>query len=75
MFNDINESSLEDISFDKSMEWTETKSTTPKLKKLFMFSEWMVKVPDNLEDKWLFVLCPVGKRCLVRCSKVLLIFG
>lgn len=52
------------------MEWTDTKPKFSRLKDMFMLSEWMVNLPENLEDKWLFVLCPVGKRCLVRCSKV-----
>ncbi|KAK6616969.1 hypothetical protein RUM44_005326 [Polyplax serrata] len=51
------------------MEWTETKAKIPRLKDMFMLSEWMIKLPDNIEDKWLFVLCPVGKRCLVRSTR------
>lgn len=53
------------------MEWTETKAKIPRLKDMFMLSEWMIKLPDNIEDKWLFVLCPVGKRCLVRSTRVI----
>lgn len=30
-----------------------------------MLSEWMVDVPEDFEENWKFVVCPIGKRCLV----------
>ncbi|KAF4520748.1 hypothetical protein B566_EDAN007377 [Ephemera danica] len=33
--------------------------------KTLMHSEWMLEVPPDLEEKWYFVPCPAGKRCLV----------
>ncbi|CAE1298263.1 SNUPN [Acanthosepion pharaonis] len=34
-----------------------------------MLSEWLVEVPADLEEEWLLVVCPVGKRCLVVSSR------
>ncbi|GBM83743.1 Snurportin-1 [Araneus ventricosus] len=34
-----------------------------------MLSEWLVEVPDDLEEQWFLKLCPVGKRCLIVASK------
>ena len=35
-----------------------------------MLSEWMVEVPEDLEENWLMVACPWGKRCLIVASHV-----
>ena len=35
-----------------------------------MLSEWMVEVPEALEENWLMVACPWGKRCLIVASHV-----
>lgn len=55
---------------EEFMEWTVEKPKLPRLKDMFMFSEWMVHLPEDLEQNWFFVPCPVGKRCLVRGAKV-----
>ena len=34
-----------------------------------MAGEWMKALPDDLAANWLFVMCPVGKRCLVISAK------
>lgn len=34
-----------------------------------MLSEWLVDVPSDLEQEWLVVVCPVGKRALVVASR------
>ncbi|NWU90534.1 SPN1 protein, partial [Upupa epops] len=34
-----------------------------------MLSEWLVDVPLDLEQEWLVVVCPVGKRSLVVASR------
>ncbi len=34
-----------------------------------MLSEWMVEVPDDLQDNWMMVVCPIGQRCLVISSR------
>ncbi|NXA41124.1 SPN1 protein, partial [Eudromia elegans] len=34
-----------------------------------MLSEWLVDVPLDLEQEWVAVVCPVGKRALVVASK------
>ena len=33
-----------------------------------MLSEWLVDVPEDFETNWLFIVCPIGKRCLVIAS-------
>ncbi|NXQ57577.1 SPN1 protein, partial [Anthoscopus minutus] len=44
-----------------------------KLPKLYanqlMLSEWLVDVPSDLEQEWVVVVCPVGKRSLVVASR------
>lgn len=35
-----------------------------------MLSEWLVDVPSDLEQEWVVVVCPVGKRALVVASRV-----
>ena len=35
-----------------------------------MLSEWLVDVPDDLQQEWLMVVCPFGKRNLVIASNV-----
>ncbi|XP_021263181.1 snurportin-1, partial [Numida meleagris] len=34
-----------------------------------MLSEWLVDVPVDLEQEWIVVVCPVGKRALVVASR------
>lgn len=36
---------------------------------MLMLSEWMVQVPEKLEQEWLMIVCPVGKRCSVVCCQ------
>jgi len=36
--------------------------------KQLMLSEWLVEVPEDLEDNWLLLLCPEGRRNLVVAS-------
>lgn len=38
-------------------------------RKQLMLSEWMVDVPRDLEDNWMMVVCPVGKRSLIVAAK------
>jgi len=37
-------------------------------KNQLMLSEWLVEVPVDMEDKWLMILCPEGRRNLVIAS-------
>jgi len=37
-------------------------------KEQLMLSEWLVEVPDDLEEKWLLILCPEGRRNFVVAS-------
>uniref|UniRef100_A0A0B8RX07 Snurportin-1 n=1 Tax=Philothamnus irregularis TaxID=1899461 RepID=A0A0B8RX07_9SAUR len=34
-----------------------------------MLSEWLIDVPPDLDQEWLFVVCPIGKRALVVASR------
>ncbi|XP_064524554.1 snurportin-1 isoform X2 [Pseudopipra pipra] len=34
-----------------------------------MLSEWLVDVPSDLEQEWVVVVCPVGKRALIVASR------
>ncbi|XP_058012685.1 snurportin-1 [Ahaetulla prasina] len=34
-----------------------------------MLSEWLIDVPPDLDQEWLFVVCPTGKRALVVASR------
>ncbi|XP_053128621.1 snurportin-1 [Hemicordylus capensis] len=34
-----------------------------------MLSEWLIDVPPDLEQTWLLVVCPVGKRALIVASR------
>jgi len=35
-----------------------------------MLSEWLVDVPDDLDQEWFMVVCPMGKRNLVIAANV-----
>lgn len=43
-------------------------------KNFVMLSEWLVDVPEDFQEKYLAVLCPIGKRCLCVCYKVKYIY-
>ncbi|KAK2547800.1 Snurportin-1 [Acropora cervicornis] len=72
------EGSMEADGETEVMEFTEESSgeqrSTFKKKKFnpyayqLMLSEWLVDVPDDLQQEWLMVLCPFGKRNLVIAS-------
>lgn len=34
-----------------------------------MLSEWLVDVPEDLQENWYMIVCPVGRRCLVIASR------
>ena len=40
-----------------------------------MLSEWLVDVPDDLQQEWFMVVCPVGKRNLVIAANVSLVIA
>ena len=35
-----------------------------------MFSEWFVDIPGDLDENWLMMLCPKGRRTLVITQRV-----
>ena len=39
-----------------------------------MLSEWVIDPPEDLENKWVMVVCPEGKRLLVVAHKVNFVF-
>ena len=48
------------------MEVTQEKFKPPKrYKDQLMLSEWLVEVPDDFQQEWLMLVCPIGKRNLV----------
>ncbi|XP_023223500.1 snurportin-1-like [Centruroides sculpturatus] len=54
---------------DDEMDWSsEVKKPSHSYKNQLMLSEWLVEVPEDLLNKWLLVLCPVGKRSLIITS-------
>eukprot|EP00126_Sphaerothecum_destruens_P009596 Sdes_comp20545_c0_seq2m15258 len=55
-----------DEEFQESQEKSE--KNNPKRFHL-MSSEWLEKIPENFEQDWFAVVCPIGKRCLVIASK------
>ena len=38
-------------------------------KNQLMLSEWLVGVPEDFFHSWLFVVCPIGRRCLVVAAR------
>ncbi|KAL0275237.1 UNVERIFIED_CONTAM: hypothetical protein PYX00_003163 [Menopon gallinae] len=58
----------EDMDFEEIRDVQE-KPKFPKLRDLFMLSEWMTELPIDFQDNWILKMCPVGKRCLVRSCK------
>jgi snurportin-1 len=32
---------------------------------MLMFSEWLEEIPNDFTNKWIMIICPIGKRCLV----------
>ncbi|CAJ0828409.1 13849_t:CDS:2, partial [Entrophospora sp. SA101] len=45
------------------------KISIKKARHKVMHAEWMYELPNDLEENWYVVLCPVGKRCLVTSAK------
>ena len=39
-----------------------------------MLSEWVIDPPEDLENQWVMVVCPEGKRLLVVAHKVNTVF-
>ena len=38
---------------------------TRKMPNILMLAEWAQSIPDNLEEEWVFKMCPQGDRCLL----------
>ena len=36
-----------------------------KMPNILMLAEWAQSIPDNLEEEWVFKMCPQGDRCLL----------
>ncbi|GAB6019023.1 hypothetical protein CHUAL_013996 [Chamberlinius hualienensis] len=54
----------------EEMEWMTPYCKPPRFyRNQLMMSEWFIEIPNDLASEWLFVMCPVGKRCLVVASK------
>lgn len=60
----------------EAMDWVPPKVKVPRTyKDQIMLSEWLVDVPSDLEENWIMVLSPIGKRCLLVASKVYIYFS
>lgn len=35
-----------------------------------MESKWFTEIPEKLDEDWIAMVCPVGKRCLVMAIDV-----
>ncbi|XP_050429739.1 snurportin-1 isoform X2 [Adelges cooleyi] len=61
---DNNESTV-DMEVESKKSWPYTpNSEAYELATSMMYSEWLLEVPENIDD-WIAVLCPEGKRCCV----------
>ncbi|GAB1600680.1 snurportin-1-like [Argonauta hians] len=65
----VEEEEEEDVSTEESMECDTFKKPGRFYQNQLMLSEWLVEIPKDIEQEWLFVICPVGKRCLAVASK------
>ncbi|XP_051484541.1 snurportin-1 [Apus apus] len=54
---------------EEEMEVDAGKKLPKRYANQLMLSEWLVDVPLDLEQEWVVVVCPVGKRALVVASK------
>ncbi|ESN92097.1 hypothetical protein HELRODRAFT_186161 [Helobdella robusta] len=58
-----------DLEKDKVVSGRNVAAAAKRLKDQLMLSEWMIDVPEDFEDDWYMLKCPVGKRCLVVASQ------
>jgi len=69
---DIEEGDIEDEEDDVEEMDTTGEVRERRLRRTYskqlMLSEWLVEVPEDLEDNWLLLLCPEGRRNLVVAS-------
>ncbi|RNA37132.1 snurportin-1 [Brachionus plicatilis] len=70
------ESKVESLRFRPSTPSVQKKTTPTKKSNTnslysnqLMFSEWLIEVPNDLDQNWIMAVCPVGKRCLVVASE------
>ncbi|XP_068000354.1 snurportin-1 isoform X1 [Melanerpes formicivorus] len=54
---------------DEEMDVDAGKKLPKRYANQLMLSEWLVDVPLDLEQEWVVVVCPVGKRALVVASR------
>uniref|UniRef100_T1ILI8 Snurportin-1 n=1 Tax=Strigamia maritima TaxID=126957 RepID=T1ILI8_STRMM len=55
---------------EEPMQWEQQQRTKKRRNNgRLMLSEWLVDVPDDLDTNWYFMLCPIGRRCLVMTNK------
>ncbi|XP_069697756.1 snurportin-1-like [Periplaneta americana] len=53
---------------ENDMEWSEIQAKRKQhnvYKNLLMFSEWLLNIPEDFEQLWYMVPCPVGRRTLI----------
>ncbi|KFP01060.1 Snurportin-1, partial [Calypte anna] len=54
---------------EEEMEVDAGKKLPKRYANQLMLSEWLVDVPSDLEQEWVLVVCPIGKRALVVASR------
>ncbi|XP_038623053.1 snurportin-1-like [Tachyglossus aculeatus] len=54
---------------DEEMDIDVGKKLPKRYANQLMLSEWLIDVPADLVEKWIMVVCPVGKRVLVVASR------
>ncbi|XP_069653970.1 snurportin-1 isoform X2 [Haliaeetus albicilla] len=59
----------EEIAEEEEMDVDAGKKLPKRYANQLMLSEWLVDVPLDLEQEWVVVVCPVGKRALVVASR------
>ncbi|NXN92740.1 SPN1 protein, partial [Rhinopomastus cyanomelas] len=63
------ESEEKEVEEEEEMDMDAGKKLPKRYANQLMLSEWLVDVPVDLEQEWLVVVCPVGKRALVVASR------
>ncbi|TKC43438.1 hypothetical protein EI555_016833 [Monodon monoceros] len=54
---------------DEEMDVDTGKKLPKRYANQLMLSEWLIDVPSDLDQEWIVVVCPVGKRALIVASR------
>ncbi|XP_004473551.1 snurportin-1 isoform X2 [Dasypus novemcinctus] len=59
----------EDKKDDEEMDIDAGKKLPKRYANQLMLSEWLIDVPSDLDQEWIVVVCPIGKRALIVASR------